>query len=444
MRNVSVGRTGCPMHRGRLLPSLILTMAAAVCGAVPAQAAITVTLEASPAILAPVGTMVRWTGQVFGGSGDVWYRFRVRERGGAFRMIRDFGPVGTLDWTSLAEGVCDVELTVRDRGTAGGRDDRFAVPVRAADRRRRPSSVRPLIRWCSSSAVRLPGRAGRGSVSSRPAGCRAVHAVPALRGRPHPEFLSRGPRRPTRRTRRTSSRRQLRPDSAGPAVAFATGDVAFRVLARRPPAGGRAGFGRDPAAGPALRSAVCDRPRRQPRLDGAGRPLIPDAAGGGRNLLRVAESRTDPARNVLRKFDLVGMTVLETNAARVSEQLVAMGKRPITGFHHEARSIQGGRIAVLASVEQIFTDVQGPGPVDVLGDMIVVLDAGPAGRVGLGLVRSPRRVAQGGCSEKNARGFPAAPPSIRRPMRTTGRTATRLRRRPTEGSSFRSGTRTGS
>ena len=34
-----------------------------------------------------------------------------------------------------------------------------------------------------------------------------------------------------------------------------------------------------------------------------------------------------------------------------------------------------GKIVALADVEQILTDVQGPGPVDVLGDMIVVFDS---------------------------------------------------------------------
>ncbi len=77
----------------------------------------------------------------------------------------------------------------------------------------------------------------------------------------------------------------------------------------------------------------------------------------------------------IRKLDLVGMTVLETNAERVNEQLKAMGRRPITGFHHEVRTLPDGKIAALAGVEQILTDVQGPGPVDVMGDMIVVLDA---------------------------------------------------------------------
>jgi hypothetical protein len=82
----------------------------------------------------------------------------------------------------------------------------------------------------------------------------------------------------------------------------------------------------------------------------------------------------DLTQQVIRKFDLVGMTVLETNAARVNEQLAALGRRPITGFHHEVRTLPDGKIAALAGVEQILTDVQGPGPVDVLGDMIVVFD----------------------------------------------------------------------
>ena len=80
------------------------------------------------------------------------------------------------------------------------------------------------------------------------------------------------------------------------------------------------------------------------------------------------------AQQAVRKFDLTGMTLLETNASRVNEQLTGMGKRKISAFHHEARPLSNGRVAVLGNVEQILTDVQGPGPVDVMGDMIVVLD----------------------------------------------------------------------
>jgi hypothetical protein len=58
----------------------------------------------------------------------------------------------------------------------------------------------------------------------------------------------------------------------------------------------------------------------------------------------------------------------------VNEQLLALGKRPITSFHHEVRTLPDGKIAALAAVEQLLTDVQGPGTEDVLGDMIIVFD----------------------------------------------------------------------
>ena len=104
---------------------------------------------------------------------------------------------------------------------------------------------------------------------------------------------------------------------------------------------------------------------------------------------RLATSLTQ----IVREFDLTGMTVLETNAARVNEQLAAMGMRSISAFHHEARRLPDGKILVLAAVEQILTDVQGPGPVDVLGDMIIVMDSNLQVVVGLGRFRPPGRDA---------------------------------------------------
>lgn len=82
----------------------------------------------------------------------------------------------------------------------------------------------------------------------------------------------------------------------------------------------------------------------------------------------------DASGQVLRQFDLLGNTIKETNAARVSEQLRAMGLRPITAFHHEARILPDGKILALGSTEAFFTDVQGEGEVNVLGDTILVLD----------------------------------------------------------------------
>jgi hypothetical protein len=46
----------------------------------------------------------------------------------------------------------------------------------------------------------------------------------------------------------------------------------------------------------------------------------------------------------------------------------------IAVFHHEALPLPDGRIAVLGYIERVLEDVQGPGPVAVVGDIIVVLD----------------------------------------------------------------------
>jgi hypothetical protein len=88
----------------------------------------------------------------------------------------------------------------------------------------------------------------------------------------------------------------------------------------------------------------------------------------------VQDPSGDPALQVVREFDVTGTTVRETNAARVNEQLAALGRRQINAFHHEARRLPGGKILVLGGVEQLMTDVQGPGNVDVLGEMIIVMD----------------------------------------------------------------------
>ncbi|HYK60434.1 MAG TPA: aryl-sulfate sulfotransferase [Bryobacteraceae bacterium] len=95
----------------------------------------------------------------------------------------------------------------------------------------------------------------------------------------------------------------------------------------------------------------------------------------GGTFMGLAEDGTkDRSQQFFREFDLAGITLAETNAARVNEQLAAMGVHPINGFHHEARKLPNGDYLVLANSERILTDVQGPGPVDVIGDTILVFD----------------------------------------------------------------------
>ena len=76
---------------------------------------------------------------------------------------------------------------------------------------------------------------------------------------------------------------------------------------------------------------------------------------------------------ILREVDLTGNVLREVNADQVSDQLNALGYPAITGgFSHDAIQLPDGSVAVIASFDR-FVD-QGDGPVDVNGDMIVVLD----------------------------------------------------------------------
>lgn len=81
---------------------------------------------------------------------------------------------------------------------------------------------------------------------------------------------------------------------------------------------------------------------------------------------------------LLKEIDLAGNTIRETNAARISEQLMAQGQQSIGAFHHEAIRLANVHTLVMTTVERIYTDgTQGSSignPIDILGDMIVDLD----------------------------------------------------------------------
>jgi arylsulfate sulfotransferase len=110
---------------------------------------------------------------------------------------------------------------------------------------------------------------------------------------------------------------------------------------------------------------------------------------GGRFLVLAdaANSQNDMKRwQALREIDLLGNTVRETNISRVAEQLESRGivsrckkdgQQCVPGFHHEAIRLPNGHTLVLAGLERMFPDgAQGSkDPVDVLGDLVVDLDA---------------------------------------------------------------------
>ncbi len=97
--------------------------------------------------------------------------------------------------------------------------------------------------------------------------------------------------------------------------------------------------------------------------------LLARALPGGNMLVM-----TGPHTSIVREIDLAWNKIRETNITNVNAQLAAKGFQNILNFNHEAIRLPNGQTAVLASEERLFTNVQGPGTVDVLGDMLIVLD----------------------------------------------------------------------
>ena len=81
-------------------------------------------------------------------------------------------------------------------------------------------------------------------------------------------------------------------------------------------------------------------------------------------------------QQALREFDLAGNIVHQTNADRISEQLVAMGTDPVGRFNHDAVRLANGHTLALTDAQRSFpAGTQGSkAPIDVIGEIIVELD----------------------------------------------------------------------
>ena len=339
------------------------------------EAAVAVELTASLPNPVPAGTMVHWTAQVATDPSQLWYRFRVMGPDGHFRTIRDYGPSSTLDWTALDEGLYVLEVAVRDRGT-----EEIAFAWSPLELQSRLSPDQPAVSQTAHPLVFLySGPAcdtGRARVRMESEGDGTVHYTgykPCLPGRSLNFYLA---GLVSNSLYTASLVVELgREATVLPPVEFRTGDAAvglpFPIVdhaAERPQA--QQVLLQAPIAAPPI---ATDLAGRWIWYGPSDLTYLTRPAGDGTFIGLIAKG-ISPEQDVVRQFDLVGMTIQETNVARVNEQLAVQRKRQISGFHHEARRLADGNLAVLAGVEQILTDVQGPGPIDVLGDMIVVLD----------------------------------------------------------------------
>jgi hypothetical protein len=351
-----------------------------------------VNITPSAASPAPLGQMITWTATASDASGNLWCRFTARYLGLAdgstpvpsrahaipnsdYILYRDFAPVKSINWTaSEQEGNYELAVTVQNNDTGESADAAvvFTFSPRATDSPVITATSNPLVYLYSAPAcstgntMRVQFAATDGlQQSTNSKSCDGVTTM---------NFYLAGMRAQSQ----YAVQHIVEGDSnatPGPLLMQSTGDISLNF-------------------GPysLVQSPVGQMDQPVLMHSRSGNPSATDLFGnilwycigdisflsrpepGGYFLGWYEDQKFDNSYQTLFEMDLAGMVTRQTNAARVSGQLVAMGMHPINAFHHEVRALPDGTILALAASERILTDVQGPGPVDVLGDTIVVLD----------------------------------------------------------------------
>lgn len=343
-------------------------------------AAASISLQPSKPSPWQVGGIVTWTATPSSGSPDAfWYRFRARRIGSPFRVWKDFGPQNTFEWTDAEHpGTFEIEVSARERAsdsTSVATAKYTLLSNVTADRAAVIETSHPLVLLYSAppceegSRMKVRFQSADGFTQDTP--------YKACSGGLSMNFYLAGLRAETE---------YFAYHIIDSGDSFESGPVLTHTTR---------GISTDLPDTTILRTAPLGTPEpiilqenvfaNQLATDPAGRVVwyYPSAplsfmtrpAGGGTFFGIVQDPQGDPWKQVLREFNLIGLTIRETNAGRINEQLKARGNRPINSFHHEALRLPDGNIAALAGVEQILTGVQGAGAMDVLGDMVIVLDA---------------------------------------------------------------------
>lgn len=370
-------------------------------------AVLSVVLTPSIPAPAPVGTVVTWSAHPSDATASVWYRFRAARAGSGLHVIRDYSPLSSLDWTaSQHEGVYDIEVSARNNLTGETAVESVSYqidPVATGDTPVISPTANPLVFLYSappcpaSDSMRVEFRSADGVVQSTPdQSCEPPCPAGTAIARESFPFHRPPPCGPTLTMNFYLA--GLRPNTVysvrhavasfgwhrrietqyGPTLTLTTPDVSLHLPAmtvQQSP----------PSAGGILLHSNFYGPSFATDLTGNlvwfySTPIafLTQVEPGGKFLglispTFVSTQAYDPVNEVFREFDLAGTTLRETTAARLNEQLAPLGKR-IGVLHHDARTLPDGTVALLATTERILTNVQGSGPVDVVGDMILVLD----------------------------------------------------------------------
>ena len=359
----------------------------------PAHAAIAIS-ELVPSLPPPqpVGTPVVWTATASDPlPGTLEFQFSARRvTAAAFSMVRDFHSGNAFLWASIdREGLYVIQVVVRNT-TTGERaqaQELFQLTSRVTGGVPVVSpTVHPLVALYSAP----PCPQG----SSMTVRFRSIESPPWTVTPPRPcdgtssmnFYLAGMPAVTTHIVRH-----ELAPGSPGPVLSFTTRrvplDVGVPPVVTPIPPNPLTSLGNkillnDYLSGhtPIAMDLTGNVLWYYPELNRALGAFIVPVPGGTMLLVRNDPTMADPFQQwnqILFEADLAGHPLRETNAARVSEQLLAMGWREgITSFHHDAIRLPNGHTLALAATERLFpAGTQGAeGPVDILGDVVLDLD----------------------------------------------------------------------
>lgn len=346
----------------------------------------TVTLTADLPSGQLVGTVVTWT--VTDDIADpVDYCFRFGRLGEAMQLMVDYSDKNVFPWAPLEDGVYVVEASVRNLATG-----EVTVVTQTFDLLPRATSTpvvtaidHPLIALYSAPACVVGGEM---RVFFKPLGGAAVMATNAkpCTGTHSMNFYVAGMKANTNYVIMHEITSPNQDTVYGPWRFFQTGSLPYAFpnhQIKNPPDAQTSLVEGVLLVGPGPSFGQAPVPRLQYATNLVGdviwydstdyelQPNLTRLLPGGNRLYDVYGERRG---FVLRESDLAGRIVHETTVRRVSEQLVALGYFPATSFHHDAIRLPNGDTAVLGSTERILVDMQGEGPVDVLGDYVLVLD----------------------------------------------------------------------
>lgn len=379
--------------------SVAAAIAFGLCAFNAAATPVVTSLTPSPVGAHPVGTTITWTAAASDAdSGALWYRFSVGPHNGTLRVAKDYSPSTSFEWTPVQnEGQFDIEVSAENSVTKNKSGTCLAgnACIQAYTVTSRVSGA-PLVTATRNSLVALY------SAPACPAGSgmrvRFRPATPVYRSDNYDQTT---PTRPCNGMSmnfyiagmRANTTYVIRHDLfsgprviTGPSLTFTTGNVPFTLP--------HFTVVNPPQLPTSLTNSILLQSVTHTNFELAtdvyGNPVwyflfptvtreyITFPVSGGGVFYIVINSPQGRTQQFLRQIDLAGNVVLETNAAAISDRLVAKGQQPISAFHHDARYMPNGDILLLGSVERLFTDgTQGSSvthPVDVQGDMILVLD----------------------------------------------------------------------